>query len=111
MLPDQNPPSSATPPADTEIEPIAPEAAEAILQEAMQPYLDDDWQVIHQSAYLARLTRGTRNIDLQVDLLGQLSKEEFGLTPVQDSGRLMAWIVLLAMMLVALAVSSALGIL
>ena len=52
-----------------------------------------------------------RNLDIRVDLLGQVETEESGLTPLQDSGRLMAWMVLLAALLVVLALSTALGIL
>jgi len=67
--------------------------------------------VIDRSAYLMRLTRGKRNLDIRVDLLGQIEKQEMDLTPLQDSGRLMAWILLLTALMVALALSAALGIL
>jgi hypothetical protein len=43
--------------------------------------------------------------------LGQIVTQESGLTPLQDSGRLTAWVLLLAALLVALALSAALGIL
>ena len=52
-----------------------------------------------------------RNLDVRVDLLGQVETEESGLTPLQDSGRLTAWVLLLALLLVVLALSAALGIL
>jgi hypothetical protein len=45
-----------------------------------------------------------------VDLLGKLEPEESGLTPLQDSGRLIAWVLLLATLLIVLALSAALGI-
>lgn len=111
MLPDNTP----VPPSDPdltkpEVEPIAPEAAARILEQALTPYLADDWRVIDRSAYAARLTRGMRNIDIRVGLLGEVDMEESGLTPVQDSGRLMAWVLLLASLLVVLALASALGI-
>lgn len=98
-------------PRESEIEPISPEAAEVILKQAMAAYLDDGWYVLHEDAYSARLTRGVRNLDIRVDLLGEVDTTESGLTPLQDSGRLLAWVVLIAMLLVALALTSALGIL
>jgi hypothetical protein len=110
MLPDQTPVSSPSP-QEPEIEPISPEEAEKILNETLRPYLADDWRILDRSAYNARLTRGARNIDIRVDLLGQIETEESGLTPLQESGRLTAWVVLLAMLLVALALAAALGIL
>jgi hypothetical protein len=94
-----------------EIEPIGIDEAEKIMEEALQPYLAEDWRIIDRGPYAARLTRGVRNLDIRVDLLGQVEVEESGLTPLQDSGRLMAWMVLLAALLVVLALSAALGIL
>lgn len=108
MLPDNMPQSRREP---DEIEPISPEDAAVILQEALAPYLADEWRVIDKSAYAARLTRGMRNLDVRVDLLGEVSVEESNLTPLQESGRLIAWVVLLAMLLVALALATALGVL
>ncbi len=98
-------------PPESEVEPISPEEAEAILKTAMEPYLADGWHVLHESAYTVRLTRGMSNLDIHVDLLGNVEAQEKPLTPLQDSGRLMAWVLLVAMLMVALAVSSALGIL
>jgi hypothetical protein len=97
-------------PSESEIEPISPDAAEARLAEAIAPYLADGWHVLYQDAYLARLTRGLRNLDIRVDLLGDIEYHEADLNPLQDSGRLAAWMVLLAMLLVVLAISSVLGI-
>ncbi len=96
--------------SEPEIEPIHPEQAEIILREALEPYLADGWYLLSQNAYTARLTRGMRNLDVMVDLLGKVETHEFGLTPLQDSGRLMAWVVLLATLLVVLAISAVLGI-
>ena len=107
MTPDTLPDSTES----AEIEPIGIAEAEKIMEEALQPYLADEWRVIDRGPYAARLTRGMRNLDIRVDLLGQVETEESGLTPVQDSGRLMAWMLLLAALLVVLALSAALGIL
>jgi hypothetical protein len=94
-----------------EIEPVGIDEAGKIMEDALQPYLAEDWRIIDRGPYAARLTRGVRNLDIRVDLLGQVETEESGLTPLQDSGRLMAWMVLLAALLVVLALSAALGIL
>lgn len=98
-------------PRNDPVEPIAPDEAEAILQQALEPYREAGWHVLHMDAYSARLTRGVRNVDIRVDLLGEITVTESNLTPLQQSGRLTAWIVLLAMLLVALALFSALGVL
>ncbi len=111
MLPDSEPELDPQKPSEPEIEPISPQDAEAILKQAVEPYLAEGWRVIDRSAYLVRLTRGKRNLDLRIDLLGKVEKQEMDLTPLQDSGRLMAWMLLLTALLVALALSAALGIL
>jgi hypothetical protein len=107
MTPDTLPDSTE----QDEIEPVGIAEAEKIMEDALQPYLAEDWRIIDRGPYAARLTRGMRNLDIRVDLLGQVETEESGLTPLQDSGRLMAWMVLLAALLVVLALSAALGIL
>lgn len=111
MLPDTDPRPSEPSPAEPTIEPIASEEAAAILEQALAPYLADGWRVLDRGVTSARLTRGMRNLDVRVDLLGQVETEETGLTPLQESGRLTAWVILLTMLLIALAVSAALGIL
>ncbi len=113
MLPENTPtPGMLRPnPAETEVEPIDPQAAESILREAIAPYLAEGWRVLHRDAYSARLRRDARNIDVWIDLLGDVQTRERGLTPLQESGRLMAWTVLLAMLLLALALSAVFGLL
>jgi hypothetical protein len=111
MLPDTASDPGSQPEPPPEIEPISPQDAQVILQKALEPYLADGWRVLDRSAYIARLTRGTRNLDVQVDLLGQVEKHESGLTPLQESGRLTAWVLLLAVLLVVLALTAALGLL
>jgi hypothetical protein len=110
MLPDHAPKLDPQKPPAPEIDPISPQEAEAILQQALKPYLADGWHLIDHSAYAARLTREMRNLDVRVDLIGRVEVQESGLTPLQDSGRLTAWVLLLAALLVTLALSSALGI-
>jgi len=111
MLPDSEPRPTIEQPVEPEIEPIRPEEAEKLMAAALEPYLAEGWIVVDRTSYSARLTRGARNLDLRLDLLGQVETQETRLTPTQDSGRLVAWALLLAALLVALALSSALGIL
>lgn len=97
-------------PGPAEIEPIDPHEATLILEQALAPYLADGWRVLDRGAYSARLTRGKRNLDVRVDLLGEVEVQETGLTALQDSGRLVAWVLLITSLLLALAITSALGI-
>ncbi|MBN1681826.1 MAG: hypothetical protein JW966_16215 [Anaerolineae bacterium] len=110
MLPENDTNPVRPHPTEPEIDPISPEDAAAILESALAPYLDDGWHILDQSAYYARLTRDTRNLDIRIDLLGNVETQESDLTSLQDSGRLMAWVLLLASLLVALALATALGI-
>lgn len=99
-------------------EPISPAQARARLQEAIRQRLGEDWReaenawlVVHESDYLIRLNKGVLNLDFQCDLLGVVSVSESPANPVQMSGRLIAWMVLGASLLVALAIANALGVL
>ncbi len=93
---------SDTPPPDAAPEPIAPAEARAALDRAMAERLGPDWQdegsgwlLVTGNDYMARVTRGSLNIDFLVDLLGHVSIEEKPLSPAQSSGRLIAWTLLL----------------
>ncbi|MEP7292581.1 MAG: hypothetical protein ABI835_12420 [Chloroflexota bacterium] len=83
------------------IEPIAPEQAREILDRAMNERLGADWQdeesgwqLVTGHDYMARVTRGRINVDFYVDLLGEISISESPLNPAQDSGRMLAWMLL-----------------
>ena len=91
------------------VEPIAPQEARQRLDQALAPYLEDGWAVRARHDYMAQLTRGRRNLEFYVDLLGEVTVSERGLTPAQASGRLIAWVLLLASFLLVLAIASALG--
>jgi len=109
MLHDNSPDLDPKPGHLAEIEPISPHEAALILAEALGPYLADGWRVLDRDAYGARLTREDRNLEIRVDLLGQIEAHETGLSALQDSGRLVAWVLLITALLLALAVTSALG--
>ncbi len=83
-----------------ELEPISAEQARAILEQAMRERLgdhwqNDDWVLVTGHDYMARVTKGRRNLDFYVDLLGNVRVEEREVDPGQDSGRLIAWLILL----------------
>jgi hypothetical protein len=103
-LPSDEPPDQAQPP-----EPITPDEARARLDAALEPYLADDWVVRTRHDYMARLTRGGQNLDFYVDLLGEIQMEEAPLTPGQDSGRLVAWLLLIAVFLIIVIIATQLG--
>jgi hypothetical protein len=94
--------SSPIPPSEPsnpgEVEPIPAEQARAILEAAMREKLGDDWRDedsgwlwVTGHDYMARVTRGRKNVDFYVDLLGSVSVTEKEINPGQDSGRLLAW--------------------
>jgi hypothetical protein len=91
-----------------DIQPIPPEQAQQILEAAIRERLGDNWQdddsgwaVVTSHAYMARLTRGRTNMDFYVDLLGSVTVEVREIGPAQDSGRLVAWLLLLLSLAIA----------
>jgi hypothetical protein len=98
------------------VEPIAPEQARAILDEAMRVRLGEDWQdedsgwqLVTGHDYMARVTRGSRNVDFFVDLLGDVTVQESQINPAQASGRMIAWVLLLVSLGVAYLLARAVG--
>lgn len=84
-----------------EIDPIAPAQARAALYAAIRERLGDQWDdpetgwvMVTGHDYMARLTRGGRNLDFYVDLLGNVTVEESELSGAQGVGRLMVWMLL-----------------
>jgi hypothetical protein len=83
-----------------ELEPISGDQARAILDAAMRERLGDnwaqnDWVLITGHDYMARVTKGSKNVDFYVDLLGNVKVEEREINSAQESGRLIAWLILL----------------
>jgi len=98
------------------IEPIPPEQAREILEKAMRERLGDDWhdedspwQWVTGHDYMARVTRGRTNVDFYVDLLGEVSVTESEISPGQDSGRMIAWILLGLSLAIALLLARIVG--
>lgn len=99
-----------------EIEPISAEEARAILYDAIRQRLGDNWDderdgwtLISGHDYMARLTKGRKNMDFYVDLLGNVTVEEKDINPMQEMGRLLAWMLLVASVLVALIIARIAG--
>lgn len=90
-------------------EPIPPEEARRRLDDTLAPYLEDGWVIRVQHDYMAQLTQGRRNLECHIDLLGTVTVTEKALSPAQDSGRLLAWVLLLVSFLMVVAIASALG--
>ncbi len=84
-----------------ELDPISPEQARAILDQAMRERLGDHWEdedgwtLITGHDYMASVTKGSKNIDFYVDLLGNVRVEEREISATQESGRLIAWLILI----------------
>lgn len=97
-------------------EPIAAEAARERLEAAMAARLGEDWRdegsgwlLVSAHDYMARVTRGSRNVDFYVDLLGDVTIEEKEISAAQSSGRLIAWALLLLLLGVAYLFGRAVG--
>ncbi|MCA9896149.1 MAG: hypothetical protein KC615_24355 [Anaerolineae bacterium] len=102
---------------DEDFDPIAPELAReaiaAAIDERLGPnWADEDigWSITYDSDYLVRLTRGKTNLDFHCDLLGEITVEEREISPVQASGRLIAWAVLIATLFVVFAIAQLAGV-
>ena len=98
------------------IEPIPADEARAILERAITERLGDDWRDeasgwvrVTGHDYMARLTRDRVNVDFYVDLLGEVTVETREVSPAQDSGRLVAFVLLLVSVGIALMVARVVG--
>lgn len=87
-----------------------PEEAAAILEPKLAELEADGWKVLVHTDYMARLTRGNHNLDVRVDLLGNLEIEEARLSPLQESGWMIAFVLFLITFLLVLTLASGLGV-
>lgn len=78
---------------------IEPDEAAALLEPHLAELEADGWKILVQNDYMARLTRGKHNIDIRVDLIGDIHTEIKPLTFVQESGALIAALVFLALLM------------
>lgn len=98
------------------VQPISSEQARDILYTAIRERLGDAWDdeeegwaMISGHDYMARLTKGRKNIDFYVDLLGEVTIEEKDINPGQETGRLLAWMFLVGSFLIALLIARLVG--
>lgn len=96
---------------EPDIEIIEPPEAAAILVPQIRALEAEGWILIDRTDYTARLTRDRINLDLRVDLLGELTMTEKPLTHTQESGQLVALVMLVALITMLLMLVSVLGIL
>ena len=99
-------------------EPFPAEEARKLLEKAIPERLGEDWDderdgwiIISRQDYAVRLSRGRKNIDFYVDLLGEVIIKESDVVAGEDAGRLVAWIFLLASLFIALLIARFAGIL
>ncbi|MFW5748514.1 MAG: hypothetical protein ACOCYT_02745 [Chloroflexota bacterium] len=97
-------------------QPIAPEEARQRLDTAMRERLGADWEDEHTGwtlvsghDYMARVTDGRRTVDFYVDLLGEVTIQEQQNVLGAETGRLTAWMVLGASIVVALVIARVAG--
>ena len=105
---------AAAPP--NSVDPIPAEQARILLERAIRERCGENWRdedsgwiYVTGHDYMARLTRGRINLDFYVDLLGNVSLTESEINPVQEVGRLLAWILLLLSLGVAYLIARAVG--
>ncbi len=101
-----------------ETQPIPGKEARALLEEAIRERLGDDWDaedsgwaVVASHDFMARLNKGRINVDFYVDLLGTVTVEEKPVSPGQDTGRLFAWMFMLAILGIVFLVAKIVGLL
>lgn len=93
----------------SEIDPIPPERAQAILDAAIRERLGDHWEdedsgwtKVTGHNYMARVTRGRVNLDFYVDLLGNVTVEQSDSAPLLETGRLLLMMLLGLSIVIAL---------
>ena len=95
-----------------EVEIVTPEQAEDLLRPEVEKLVKEGWRIVSKPLYGVRFVKEHDILDLRVDLLGNIEREtKLSLFTGADTGRLIAWVLLLASILVTLALASALGIL
>lgn len=89
---------------------VTPDEAEAILRPEVEQLVAEGWRVVSKPLYGVRLERERDVVDLRVDLLGNVIREnKIKLFTGADTGRIVAWVLLIATLLVVLTLASVLG--
>lgn len=95
-----------------EVEFVTPDQAEDLLRPEVEKLIEEGWRIVSKPLYGVRLEKEREILDLRVDLTGNIEREtKLSLFTGADTGRLIAWVLLMASILVTLALASALGIL
>jgi len=97
---------------DQEPQIVSGPEARVILEAAIRQKLGDRWDdeesgwiQITGHDYMARFTRGQRNVDFYVDLTGEVRIEESEISGAQAYGRFLAWGLLFASLLLAFVIA------
>ncbi len=116
MMNDPHMPSAPTTSEADRFEPIPPDQARALLDAAIARRCGPDWQdedsgwvLVTGHDYMARLSRGSINLDFYVDLLGNVTVEEKALSPAQTGGCTVFVVLLLVTLGVAYAAARVIG--
>lgn len=89
---------------------VTPDEAEAILRPEVEQLVAEGWRIVSKPLYGVRLERERDIVDLRVDLLGNVIREsKIKLFTGADTGRIVAWVLLIATLLVVLTLASVLG--
>jgi hypothetical protein len=92
-----------------EVQIIEPDQAGTILTAKIAELESEGWVMIVRTDYMARLTRGRRNLDVEIDLLGSVSERESPLSAAQESGQIIGVLLILVAVLLVITVASVLG--
>lgn len=95
---------------DDLLDPIPPEQAAAIIEPKLQELQAQGWKLISATDYSARLIRAKMNLDVWVDLLGEIEMQEKPTTLLQETGQIIAILFLILVVLFVLVILSLLGI-
>lgn len=98
---------------------IPPEEAREHLRAAITEHLGEDWEdedsrwtVVTSHAYMARLNRGRYNVDFYVNYFdGSVTVESNEVNSGQETGRMLAWTLLLLFAAIVLILAWNLGLL
>lgn len=85
-------------------------AIEAKIIEHLGENWKKEWFIVHDANDLVRLHQGKINLDFQADLLAKVDVIEREASPLQLSGRSIAYMILGASLFVALAIATIVGV-
>src|SRR5688572_13123071 len=96
------------------IETASPQEQRAAIDAAMLERLGANWPtewiIVHNANDLVRINKGDINLDFQADLLAHVDIIERPASPVQLSGRWIAWLILGLSLFIAVLIASIAGV-